>query len=205
MIPKFPNVACLDPAFGPLGGPKLRWLPEDHKPRMRGGGKGQFVWPRDKGINNTPFNSWKRWKDVLSGKGPGIWIGNRQELGPTRCTWSNWDYDNLGYSCRCEKERPLFGPVEMNKKYDFRTRKYTDRPFRHGVWSDAKWEKGDVTDRRALYFRDHLGVERSMRTGMVLPGEIDPYYWNDFRNHPETVQSDWRAPANHFWANVLDD
>ena len=52
--------------------------------------KPQWVWPKDK---HQSFGG--RLKDVLSGKGPGIFINRKGDRGPHRSIWSGWNQHGL--------------------------------------------------------------------------------------------------------------
>lgn len=108
---------------------------------------GQFVWPRDK-PGMTVFG---RWKDVLSGKGPDVWVARKGSDEPHRPVWSGWrrtghitpgavPYDNNGYKWTDRPDGPevFFGHHRGGKNfYDFRTRTY-GRPDKPHVWTDVK-------------------------------------------------------------------
>ena len=142
----------------------------------------QLVWPRDKGKTNRPPSSWRRLKDVFTGKGPGIWITPQGSLGPHKPVWTNWhEYDNLGYA----NDMDEIGKPLGAKKYDFRTRKYKEPEA--GDWSGVKWERR----RHPVghhYVRDWLGAEHTQ----LGPGG----YRNPFRYKPHTPWMDWARPAN---------
>ena len=107
----------------------------------------QFVWPNDKrrGI-------WGRWKDILTNKGPDIFIAEQNTREPERPIWSNWKtpghqhphdpsprWDNGGRPFRQEEE--LVGVFDWQRrdpdtKYDFATRRY--RKPSAGVWSGVE-------------------------------------------------------------------
>ena len=158
-----------DPWIYGLHGPE----PPRH-PRKRGS---QFVWPRDK-----PHSSiFGRWKELLSDKGPDIWVTRRGSDGPHRPVWSGWRtphpqipgepyWDNLGYKYVDEPngpDLPLARGRSPDKKYNFRTRKY-EYPDIH-TWTDVKYcdqhripiyQRGIIEDdeRYDLFFEDYYGV-----------------------------------------------
>lgn len=160
MDPHFlPPTDLQDPIYG---GPWPRWPPRQRAYTWRHDKKRQVVWPRDK--KQKGAHSWSRWKDVLTGKGPDMWISRRDSFGPHRPVWSGWKsphfrpliWDNLGY--RYRKDNAL-EPLPWAKrpswqKYDFRARKY-QRP-QPGTWSDVKWNDNP---RFPLYTRDRNGFE----------------------------------------------
>ncbi|MCJ1486523.1 hypothetical protein MMC06_006700 [Schaereria dolodes] len=171
-----------------------------HQPSYRS----QWVWPRDK--RQTGARTWGRFKDVLTGKGPNIWVSHRGTKDPTRPLWSEWrDYDNLGYPNRLEKERP--GRTDIKgRSYDFKSRTYR-RP-QPGIWSDAKWsywKNGGHYDAR--YVRGSDGVEWSDSQLLRNPWRahhLDPWHlnrWGHLEFHPEVFQNNWTYP----WPPWYDD
>lgn len=146
-----------DPVFG---GPVPPWRPRQRAHTWRHDKKRQVVWPRDK--KQKGAHSWSRWKDVVTGKGPDMWISGRESYGPHRPVWSGWQsphyavriWDNLGYPYRRDDElEPLpWAKRPSWEKYDFNARKY-QRP-QLGTWSDVKWDKDG---RFALYHQNRHG------------------------------------------------
>ena len=170
-----------------------------HRGKLNKNGRGnfQFVWPRDKGEQNSPRTSWRRWKDVFTGKGPGIWITREGDLTPHRPLWSNWvdaaldgkGFDNLGYRDNRDEFRE---PIPHHIKYDFRTRKY--RPFHMNMLSDVKWERGRHPI-VPLYTRDAIGVEE------VHIDQANPWH-NPFAYNENTPYWDWARPSpNDYYYN----
>ena len=108
----------------------------------------QFVWPNDKhrGI-------WGRWKDIVTNKGPDIFIAEQGTRQPERPIWSNWKspgyphpdddgprWGTDGKPFRQEEE--LVGVFDFQRrdpsmKYDFSTRRY--RKPDENTWSDVVW------------------------------------------------------------------
>ena len=120
-----------DPWIYGLNGPEA-----PRHPRKSGS---QFVWPRDK-----PHNSiWGRWKDILTLKGPDVWVTRRGSDGPHRPVWSNWrgpGWDNLGYKYVDEPDGPdlpLAIGRDPSKRFNFKTRRF--ERFHDGMWTDAKY------------------------------------------------------------------
>ncbi|MCJ1472741.1 hypothetical protein MMC13_001390 [Lambiella insularis] len=151
-----------------------------------------FIWPRDKGKTNSPPISLRRWKDILTGKGPDIFIGREGSLRPHRPQWSNWTdtvdgmtLDNLGYRDNTADMLRLGHGFDQRKRYDFRTRKYGTPHL--GMWSDVKWEKRRHP-KNALYHRDAVGVE----TFEHVPDGLPPV--NPFVHDPWTRYMDWARP-----------
>ena len=158
--------ADLDPGiFQYRYGPRPRIGP--YPPRIRGKWKGQLVWPRDK--KQKGVHSWSRIKDLLTNKGPDMWIGRQGEFGPDRTLWSGWrdrtypymeSWDNLGYGQCMDEVLPLKQAYRPPyQRYDFRTRKYRniEKPGNHRMWTDVKWS--NTKPREALYHRDRFGRE----------------------------------------------
>ncbi|MCJ1383401.1 hypothetical protein MMC17_006515 [Xylographa soralifera] len=179
------------------------WTTTQHGPLNKDGSRRlAFIWPRDKGRTNKPPCSWRRWKDVFTNKGPGIFVGREGNLEPHRPVWSNWmdvdengyTYDNLGY---LDERDVIDFAGGSHKKYDFRTRQYA-RP--HGeMWSDVKWEKRRHP-RTEHYCRDAYGVESF------------PYYdnggyevVNPFAYDEDTAFMDWGRPKpDSFYFQTYD-
>lgn len=175
--------------------PIPRWTPDSRKPWKPGESRGAWIWPRDKNMGGSPLHSWQRWKDVFTGKGPAMFkVSDRTQIRPTRPVWSNWrEYDNLGYPY--PERHDLNDTVRtdwQNKRYDFKTRKYTTdwitKP--HSVWSDALWGRNG----QALYHRDIRGNEHTWRFGNVGRGNIGPL-GNDLAYRRDTTHWDWRRPV----------
>lgn len=61
----------------------------DHLRRNRDQ-KLQWVWPKDRDQNGGHIGYWGRWRDVLTHKGPGIWIAKQNTTAPSRDVWSGW-------------------------------------------------------------------------------------------------------------------
>lgn len=108
----------------------------------------QFVWPNDK-----HRGLWGRWKDILTNKGPDIFVAEQHTHQPEKPIWSNWKtpghqypddprprWDNYGKPFRQDKEFTGFFGCQRrdpDSKYDYATRRYR-RPD-DNVWSDAEW------------------------------------------------------------------
>ena len=128
----------------------------------------QFVWPNDKrrGI-------WGRWKDILTNKGPDIFIAEQNTREPERPIWSNWKtpghqhpddprprWGNGGKPFRQEEE--LVGVFDWQRrdpdtKYDFATRRY--RKPSADVWSGVE----RTNSNRPIRARDINGRWVSLR------------------------------------------
>ncbi|KAL8960282.1 MAG: hypothetical protein Q9193_002988 [Seirophora villosa] len=118
-------------------------IPPAHHPGKR---QLQVVWPRDKKQKGP--HTLGRFRDVLSGKGPDMWIGPRGPEGPTKPEWSRWDrgptwgkFHNLSYRDNRDQQVPAWAPGQAagNKRYNFKTRKYEVPRF--STWSDVKWDR----------------------------------------------------------------
>ncbi|KAA6412912.1 MAG: hypothetical protein FRX48_03905 [Lasallia pustulata] len=128
-------------AIGPIG-PK--W---NEHPRLA------WIWPSDKKQKGKwPYFRTGRIKDLLTCKGPDIYVGDRRSTAPHRPHWSNWrEFDNLGYFTRDEGVPDWIGNMHPDMVYDFRTRKYK-KAARPWHWSDAKWgPNGQQWYRRAAW------------------------------------------------------
>lgn len=106
-----------------------------------------WVWPKD-GHARTHTKT-GRFKDILTGKGPDMFITmsgtgkDRRYDCPTRARWSNWrhmpfgDADDQWDTNIHNWMRPNMADKRAGLVYDFRTRKY-GRPNAHS-WSNAWW------------------------------------------------------------------
>lgn len=190
MDPRFLASDLYDPIYG---GPVPRWPPRQRAHTWREDKKRQIVWPKDK--KQKGAHSWSRWKDILTGKGPDMWISRRDSFGPHRPVWSGWQspyykrriFDNLGYLYRRTNTlEPLpWAKRPRWEKYDFRTRRY-QRPQR-GTWSDVKWNDNP---RFALYRRNRYGdefVDPDFDGGLFNHG----YGPNPFKHKPYSPIWDW--------------
>ena len=125
-----------------------------HPHDSNSGGKWQFVWPNDK-----PRGPTGRIKDILTGKGPHIFISRQGDPGIHRSTWSGWDQhistgnlQSYGSYTSSHKntevdflgeefaEKPISPCAGGNRRkgrvYDFQTRKYVTQD--KAVLSDAR-------------------------------------------------------------------
>ena len=104
-----------------------------------------WIWPRD----TRPGESWRRnrwltFKDVLTGKGPDIFVGSvdKDPKRPSRARWSNWGYvfgDTPPDGISFNQIHPIFGADRTNQVYDFRSRRW--RHYKGpdpGMWSDRR-------------------------------------------------------------------
>lgn len=119
----------------------------------------QWVWPRDG--KGTSIWSWGRLKDVLTDKGPDMYLTTRGSPGPHRPVWSNWKHEdgieNLGYAYD-HREDDLFHRRPSSQKYNFETRRY--EPWNPHMLSDVKWCKGPGCRKKAkIYTRGAFGEE----------------------------------------------
>ncbi|KAL6705732.1 hypothetical protein ACN47E_006369 [Coniothyrium glycines] len=113
-----------------------------------------FIWPKD-GRNGS---TWGRMKDVLSGKGPDVFIAFGATKGdcvanrPSRAQWSghtNLDDRALakGFNHQKSAQWTVKGPGGRAPGlcYDFRTRKHGPRnPY---MWTDAIWQQEPYTNK----------------------------------------------------------
>lgn len=118
------------------GGPGhlMRWnekpLPHAHGKKRRNA----WVWPSD----GKHKRSWGRWKDIIEGKGPDIFITKHGDR-PSRNQWKNNFQD-------ATPEDPGFNThIDMpwatrTRPYDFRERRYRRPKGPNDIfWSDATW------------------------------------------------------------------
>jgi hypothetical protein len=187
--PRWPEDTFIDPHMPPDNhGLRTPWHATPRKLDKNGRRRLVWVWPKDK-----ERGQFGRLKDVLTKKGPGIWIA-RDGGGPHRPIWSNWTnltpagfgFDNLGY----RDERDELNPIRDHRiKYDFLTRKY--KPKNMNMWSDVKWRRGS-NPAPPWYYRDAVGIEHFE--------EVDPTGRNPFRYDENTPYWDWARPSpNHFY------
>ena len=118
-----------------------------------------WVWPSD----GKRKRSWGRWKDILEGKGPDIFVtkhGNR----PSRNQWKNNFQDET-------PEDPGFNThidmpwAKRRRPYDFRERRYRWPKGRgDAFWSDATWpSRGADHYKHPLNFRCEHGRWHNMK------------------------------------------
>lgn len=197
--PRYDEQQYRDPHWLDGSGPVPRWRPDQQKPWRPGQPKAAFILPRDKGVTNSPPHSWRRLKDIMTGKGPGIWIGDRRKFGPHRPTWSNWlIHDNLGYR-NAHDEIAGFYSGPGNKRYDFYTRKYQIPTPQ--TWSDAKWERRRHP-KHSHYHRYADGEEWfDLRVGQ---GRTPGKYSNLFRYKMNSPYFDWGRPRkDNFYGRYM--
>ena len=160
-------------------------IPPAHAPGSHK--KMQVVWPRDKKQGGA--HTWGRFWDVLSGKGPDMWVKRQGSIGPTKPEWSRWDegptlgpYSNLRYWDNRDHQVPPWplGHAAEQKQYDFNTRRYEVPHF--GTWSDVKWDRNG---RHPLYVRDRWGVHH-------MHPDLDQDY-NQFVYNPRTNWWNWNS------------
>lgn len=178
-LPGGPSTSYIDPNWGGWWPPPL---PPAQPPGKR---KLQVVWPRDK--KQKGAHTLGRFWDVLSGKGPDMWVGQRGVEGPTRPEWSRWDigdkwgtYNNLGYRDNRDKVAPPWGPGQAaeHKLYNFKTRRY-EAPHPN-IWSDVKW------DRKGKYPRYVRNLWGHFENHPDLPQHLNPFAYD-----PRTNWWDW--------------
>lgn len=135
----------------------------------------QFVWPRD-GRNSS---TWGRWKDVVSGKGPDIFVARGGQR-PNRNSWARRPWlDPL----LPDDTLPAMPWADSTRPYDFRRRRYKhdDR----WTWWDARWE------------RNRLGKERNYPTAYrCRHGD-----WYQMNRHPFGIEigADAHGPQFEHW------
>lgn len=191
-----------DPHWDDTIGPVPPWAPDAGKRWKKGQSKGCWIWPRDQKMTGPPLGSSRRWKDVLSGKGPPVYFGNRTRFGPTKNTWSNWidpAFDNLGYRDEHHMDNLARQP-DYTRAYDFKKRRWTKNLNSPEVWSDVKWGKDKWMP---LYVRNGLAQEWTLRNGFVNPYD-NTALGNDFRYRGHTNFWDRQRPwPQEEWRDVL--
>ena|SRR2546423_2992524 len=99
-----------------------------------------WIWPSDR----RPGQSWKcnRWssfKDVLTGKGPDIFVGrlDKEPHRPSRPRWPNWEYvfEDIPLDEQ-EGINPFAFARRNDQVYDFRYTRYY--PWHGGMWSNIQ-------------------------------------------------------------------
>ncbi|KAL8804852.1 MAG: hypothetical protein Q9182_002346 [Xanthomendoza sp. 2 TL-2023] len=189
-----PNVDFRDPNQRWDDGPQAPRRP----PKSNAACKRQIIWPRDK--RQKGAHTWSRWTDILSGKGPDMWVGKQGDDGPTRQQWSHWGYgvfsdilfDNMGYrdvrdNWPDDPNDWWAGHRSTHEKYDFRTRKYKTPGLRD--WSDVKWSR---TGRRHLYYRDRWGTPHYKQEIMDRQDPLaSALGLHPLRYNPQTAHWDW--------------
>ena len=150
----------------------------------------QCVWPRDK--RQTGARSWDRFKDILTGKGPNMWLRERGSDGPHRPLWSEWlEFGNLGYRDSTDELPPLFDfPDHV---YDFRSRKYRRRG--PTLWSDAKWPSRPNLDAEGPHYIRNASGRHWSRTANHS-NEL-----NRWRHHSCVPQWNWEHPPPQWVIN----
>lgn len=147
-----------------------------------------WIWPKDPRPGN-PHHWPRRWRlfDVLTGKGPDIYVGRLKHRttgdgsqsphtssgGPGQGEWSGWDNDEW------KPRRKPFPWAQRNadERYDFRTREYTIPD--DGTWSGVRYCNG-TTVRRSRWGRKKEEVHCVPRrywdwNGAQRPGD----YWHN--------------------------
>jgi len=134
-----------------------------------------WIWPRD----GRPGQSWKhnRWtslRDVLTGKGPDIYVGrlDKDPHRPSKDRWSNWGhvFDTIPPDEVFNQVHPLFNASRTNQVYDFRSRRYRnyDGPF-SGMWSD-----------RARCPNKYAKMPHSYRDASGTRYDMSAHHWDPF-------------------------
>ena len=166
---------CFEPEFIP---PSL--VTESHFSRNKASEspiKG-FIWPRDP-YPGPRGRSWFRnrvsaWHDVLTGKGPDIFIGRLDNLDhrPSRARWSRWsdlypDWDDTSAP-------PFWGAYRGDKRYNFRTRRY-EYPHTE-MWSDVGYCQRRKHKRIPIGFHNFVGMPFSLM-GAHVDADGFPACW----------------------------
>lgn len=134
----------------------------------------QFVWPKDK-----PHQSkLSRLCDVMTGKGPDMYVQKKGDAGPHRSVWSGWYAQGLPYNlgeytgwtgAHPNEQTNYLNPSFMgttglererrNQVYDFRERKYGR--VKPGIWSDARYTREGPARGLKAYHREWNGIEEA--------------------------------------------
>lgn len=132
-----------------------------------------WIWPKDPRPGNpTRWPRLWRFSDVLTGKGPDIYIGaigkrplpvkDRETLGRTvsRTNWARWDIEPE------EDDTPFaWARREKREKYDYSTRKYgipnektwSAVEYADCEWDGGKWRRKKVTPKTPIRYWDQYG------------------------------------------------
>ncbi|EPS30710.1 hypothetical protein PDE_05662 [Penicillium oxalicum 114-2] len=150
-----------------------------------------WIWPKDpQPGNSSHWPRFKRFSDVISGKGPDIFIGtigktprpvaNKDSPGRTisSTNWARWDVDPE------EHDTPFsWARRDKDVRYDYKTRKYgvpNERTwsaveYADCQWGEGKWRKKKVTPTAPIRFWDQHGREhrRQGPVEVARDGRID--------------------------------
>lgn len=121
-----------------------------------------WKWPRDPrpGPRGRGWfrNRMSAWSDVLTGKGPDVFVGRLDNLhhNPSRPRWSRWR-DVHGDPNGSEGDASAFwGADRGTKRYDFHTRRYTE--WHPDMWSDVEYCQNRHHRRIPLMYADAGGA-----------------------------------------------
>ncbi|KAK3078070.1 hypothetical protein LTS18_008521 [Coniosporium uncinatum] len=150
-----------------------------HKPKWA------MVWPRD-GKNGSYMG---RWKDIITGKGPDMYVGSHRGRGygwdkPSRGQWSKWAnnpaYPGIPLEAWERNTRTTSMPWAQRsseRPYDFLRREYAKpKPY---TWTDARWpdEPNGQYKQPAAYRCGHgdwFGINHAWQGGAPLQGWVFP-------------------------------
>ncbi|KAF7718073.1 Uncharacterized protein PECH_002409 [Penicillium ucsense] len=155
-----------------------------------------WIWPKDPQPGNP--SSWprfKRFSDVISGKGPDIFIGtigrkpktvtNKDMPGRSvsSTNWARWDVEPE------EDDSPFsWARREKDVKYDYKTRKYvvpndetwSAVEYADCEWDNGKWRKRKVTPSTPIRYWDrHDRVHWCQKPGQVIEEGVDDAVGDD--------------------------
>ncbi|KAL6718417.1 hypothetical protein ACLMJK_004506 [Lecanora helva] len=147
--------------FAPLG---LGPLPGRGQKTLREKKKLQWVWPRDEPQLDGHWGYWDRLKDVLTNKGPDIWVAEQHSDEPHHPTWTGWAdpnwprwtaQQNRGYPFH--NTQSFYHPARRAdwEKYDHRTRRY--QMAHPNAWKDVV--RSDLKGDSPLYIRFGKNIE----------------------------------------------
>ena len=163
-----------------------------------------FIWPRDQGQG-----SWRRWKDLATGKGPDMFIASNPNRppgasdGPTRRRWtgfpeaeSNWRNKMLDANNH-HGSTPWASQRNDRPYYDFAARRYRRRPH-DGMWTDVKRYPGAPNNMPA-----------SIETFPYMNEWIAIHPWGnhmamDPRNFGQNYTNGWPEGDGGYWHPAID-
>ena len=118
--------------------------------------RGCWIWPND-GKRRGRLGCIR---DVLTGKGPDMHIGLRDETWDLpRSRWSRWPEHDRERFFNDDSLPAARHADRRNQRYNFRKRRYEDNPpgfWNDTRWSDVRWD-GDRKEPWVLEFRDAAG------------------------------------------------
>lgn len=133
-----------------------------------------WIWPKDpRPGNRAKWPVGRRFKDVLTNKGPDIFVGRLDgpSSGPHTPRWARWQ-DLYGDDEDDETTLPAAPWARRGlKRYDFRTRTY--RIPNDLTWSSVQyhdWDQGGADMSTPLMIWDGFGIEYPFHDWQALHG-----------------------------------